>query len=283
MRTLLLCSTLLLPGCGTSELAQRRFDTPALRFLQNESVAGLPQRPVNGQSIEAFFKNKVALIKTRNGQLPSGRAVPLSRDGYFVTAWHVVSEDGFHLSNTVMLKQPPKDRSFRFNEYFLTREHYGRVVWHDTGLDLAIVHFDYRPDQVFVPAPSMAGKGTRVFSGAGGRNGGELFSQDLSDGVGNGPFQTAGKITRAAARQKAPPGWVSESTLIGRGGMSGAPVVDENGRLLGVITHGKAGWIGTVKTLFSMIEPATLDAIVANDRHRGAPVDNARNGRRNAD
>ncbi|RYD35340.1 MAG: hypothetical protein EOP85_19095, partial [Verrucomicrobiaceae bacterium] len=90
-----------LTACVHPEVTRRKWDTRDIRELQEMSLAGVPEKPIAGQGIREFFSGKVALIRDHNGVLPIGRAVPLTRDGYMLTAWHVVDDGDFLLSDTV--------------------------------------------------------------------------------------------------------------------------------------------------------------------------------------
>lgn len=261
LATGLTATAMVLNGCGN--LDDRRFDHPQIRELQQESVSRFPGRPIRGESITDFFSDKVGLIEGAHPQIPSGRAIPVGKDGYYLTAWHVVSGGDYHLSDLVILRPPPKNGTFNTTDYLRWDSYPGRLVWHDEKADLAIVKFDHRPAVVFTPTATPATKGTAVFSGASGRNSGTLLSSSTSAaGIGNGPFATAGTVTRVR------PGPLPshDSTLVGRGGMSGAPVVDESGGLAGVVTSVHSHLFSTPTTRFSMIPPRELDRILTADR-----------------
>ncbi len=272
-RTVLLLSvSLASAGCGLSGFDQWRYDNRQVRKIQASGLSRFGDQPVAGESIRNFFRNKVGLITKKGSPMPLGRAVPISRDGYYLTAWHVVDEDDFHLSDTVVLKPLPKRGSFKTMDYFRVDEHPGRIVWSDKSADLAIVKFDFKPTSVFRAHGPPLEKREAVFSGASGRNSGRLFAMegkngvfDLKAGVGNGPFQTAGTITSVRAVDG---GWIYGATLVSRGGMSGAPVVDGDGRLVGIIAAIQRRLFGTPGTLFSMLEPKTLEEIVSEDRSK---------------
>ncbi|RYD28384.1 MAG: serine protease [Verrucomicrobiaceae bacterium] len=245
----------LVTGCTHPDLARRRYDTREMRELQQQSVAGLPERPINGKEIRQFFSGKVALIKLAGSPVPVGRAVPLTRDGYMLTAWHVVDKGAFVLSDTVSLKPLPKREM--------------SLVWHDAGMDLALVKFSFHPGAVFDPERVPPAVGDLVFSGAQGGNSGVLYgSARMDDGVGNGPYQTAGRVTKVRVKSTPVPHVVHHSTLVGRGGMSGGPVVTENGKLTGVVLRVDTHLFSSPTTAFTMIAPDSLDRIIREDRGR---------------
>lgn len=268
---LFLALAMVFTSCVHPELSRRRYDNREIRELQQQSLAGLPERPIKGKGIKEFFSDKVALIRENSGLVPTGRAVPLTRDGYMLTARHVVEDGGFLLSDTVLLKPlPRKSGPFRYSDYFREDRHKGRVVWQDATMDLALVKFDYRPSAVFELAEAPLPKGARVFSGASGRNSGMLFAttEHMKDGMGNGPYSTAGQVTGIGRKTASAPYHLYQSTLVGRGGMSGGPVVDEKGQLVGIVTSGHATLFSGFKTVFTMIDPDALGRLIRQDRSR---------------
>ena len=267
-RALCLCGTLILSACTNFE--QWNHDAPYIRELQKKSLQGLPARPIAGLSIEDFFIDKVGLIAQAKGGLPSGRAVPISSDGYFLTAWHVVDEGAFYLSDFVQLKPFPKEGvAFAGRDYYRVDRHMGKVVWRDKKSDLAVVKFDYQPQYVFTFAGGRSEVGTKVYSAAFGTNSGSLVTSGIEgagDGVGNGPYQTAGTIFGVETIRGSRPAFVYQSSLVARGGMSGGAVVNSAGQLVGVLSHINSGFFSPPTTAFSMAEAAAIQEIIANDR-----------------
>jgi len=262
-----LASSAVLGSCGIDGLRDRRWDNERVRALQEASISQYGERPIAGQSIDEFFRNKVGLIATDGGELPVGRVVPISKDGYYLTAWHVVADARFRLSEANVVGNRVQ-----------ADEYPGRVVWHDTSADLAIVKFDVRPSVSFKTRAPLE-KGETVFSGANGRNGGTLVTkpnatgtynleESLKAGIGNGPFRTAGAVTNLSTLNGEPSRIIYESTLVGRGGMSGGPVVNREGYLVGIVTSGHATIFSAPKAVFSMIDPVALNSIVQADRSR---------------
>ena len=263
-----LLPVLVLASCRLGELRHRHEDNERVRALQNASVSSHGAQPIASQSIDGFFRDKVGLIAVKGGSLPVGRAVPISPDGYYLTAWHVVADADFVLSDSAWLAN-----RLQVDEYP------GRVVWHDSSTDLAIVRFRFRPSAVFRARRAPLGMGEAVFSGANGRNGGTLvappsesgtydLSEVLKTGKGNGPFRTAGRVTGLQIVDGDPSRMIYESTLVGRGGMSGAPVVNRDGYLVGIVTGARAKVFSAPATTFSMLDPNTLESVVRADRQR---------------
>jgi hypothetical protein len=100
-RILLCAFTLLLASChGLGILG---YDNPEVRNLQKESLAGFPKRPIQGETIQDYCEDRVAQIAPAKGEeARGGRAAALTNDGYYLTAWHVVSGEKFFLYNNVL-------------------------------------------------------------------------------------------------------------------------------------------------------------------------------------
>ena len=265
--TLLVAGAALM-GCGVNGLRYRRDDNRHVRALQQATLSQHGDRPIAGQSIEAFFKNKVGLVAVKGGPLPIGRATPITSDGYYLTAWHVVDNEDFYLSCSSPDESP-----------LTVVRHPGRVVWHDQAADLALVKFSYRPSAQFRAEKAPLKVGEPVFSGATGLNSGTRFTLRNESGIynlkdllknsfGNGHFVTAGTVTRIRFLHEPSVRTLYRSTLVGRGGMSGAPIVNRTGNLVGILTGGQANLFSKVTTSFSMIEPVALEAMINADRSR---------------
>lgn len=268
-RLALAAGLLVVSGCSDVGLRNWRYDNQTTRKLQARSIVGLPERPINGEEFGEFFKDKVVLIGEPGNPVPLGRSVPVTADGYMLTAWHVVDDGNFHWSDTVKLKPfPKKSGPFKRSDYLRENKYQGRVVWRDEDVDLAIVKFDHRPAAFLKAAEPPVQTGTTVFSGAEGLNGGVLVatSERFSEGIGNGPFKTAGKVTKVREKGGEIRRFIYHSTLVARGGMSGAPVVDDKGRLVGIVTRIHASLFSHPVTSFSMVDPEFLEKTIRQDR-----------------
>ena len=241
-------------------------DSPHIRVLQEQSLVGLSSRPVAGQALDDFFRDKVGLILSGKSSFPLGRAVPLTRDGYYLTAWHVVDEGEFYLSNLVSLKPLPVGETVKASEYYRNDKHLGRLVWRDEVADLAIVKFDFEPLFIFRTRSTSPQIGDQVLSAAVGTNSGLLVvgeERAVGSGVGNGPYRTAGKVLNVRSFNS----WVRyRSDLVARGGMSGGAVVDAGGDLVGILTQIRAIPFRPPLTTFSMLREAEIGRILTKDR-----------------
>lgn len=262
-------ATLFFSGCTNFD--HLSYDIPETRALQRASLERVSPKPIQGESIEDFFRDKVGLIVPENQSFPSGRAVPITPDGYYLTAWHVVDQGDFSLSNFVSLKPLPVGKVVKAEDYYRDELHPGRVVWKDEANDLAIVKFDFRPKHLFSLSTRPLMMGENVFSAAVGTNSGVLLISSgdrLQDGVGNGPYQTAGSVTRITKGRGQGAPLVYHSDLVARGGMSGGAVVDERGNLVGVLMQIRAGFLGPPRTIFAMPGVRKIQEAIAEDRRR---------------
>lgn len=260
-----------LVGC-VSGVDGLRYDHPAIRERQKQSLRSVQNDSIAGRSLKDFFNDRIGLIGGKEG-IATGRAVPVSRDGYFLTAWHVVDQPYFELRRTRMLRELPMGTGvIDRDRYFRDEKFPGRVVWKDPVRDLALVHFSVISDQPFHPVSSHCSNGTEVFAAASGLNSGTLFLPNqggLRDGVGNGPYATAGHITACEETEGEIREFSYQATLVARGGMSGGAVVESGGRLCGIITGARFFLHPAVhlRTTFGMLEARDLLRLIAGDRH----------------
>lgn len=262
---LILAGVMILPAC--SYLASTKDDNPRIRKLQRASLKGISPRPISGESIPDYFGPRVGLVLSEHG---SGRAAALTPDGYYLTADHVVDGEKFYLYRVTRLR-PIEDGKVisnkDYNKYFRDERFYGRVVWRNPEADLAIVKFPFRPKAWFKNWSDDHEKETIVFAGA---TDGFLRGDSMKRLKGNGRFETSGRILAVADVDSEPVHKRVTCDLIARGGMSGAPVADSKGSLLGIAV---VAWKGLaygrlIGTEFSMVEPKILRKAIARDRRK---------------
>lgn len=229
-------------------------------------MASFPEKPVRGQSIAGFFENRIGLVFVHEGALPVGRANPITKDGYCLTAWHVVEGKDFSRAVTTVLKPLPRESGpIKAEDYLRTESYPGRVVWHDAAGDVALVHFPCADAEAFPLRGGEVREKEAVFSGASGFDSGVGYLRSgghLDQMRGNGDYATGGFVLQANAVGKCR---AYQSTLVGRKGMSGGAVVDAEGRLVGVVTRVDAGIFGTT-TVFSLPRKDLLERVIADDR-----------------
>jgi S1-C subfamily serine protease len=281
-RAALCIFSLILASC--SDLSMLRYDNPEIREYQKQSLAEFPEKPIQGQSINDFFEDRVVqIIPGEDQEISGGRGAALTRDGYYLTAWHVVADGDFFIPELVQLRPIPKEITVwgPGESPFRTDYHPGRVVWHDEEADLAVVKFDFESKGILEPVVGELPEGEALFCGHSKGAGKIASGGSLSDMVGNGSFETAGRIVKVRPQSKERPFITYDTSLVGRGGMSGAPAVTQNGRLAGIVSKGGRNYrihflkdlpkslvsVDTIPraTLF-MIDKNRLEEIIAADR-----------------
>ena len=259
---------LLTSACGSLSIHQTRHDNPRVRALQARSLEEVEARPIEGESIDRFFRQRVGLIESTNQVLASGRAAPVSPDGYYLTAHHVVDQSPFYLSTFRFKKPiPPGVTVFESNDHFEIVRLPGRLIWSHPDVDLALVHFPHRPRVHFAHIDHQPPIGETVFCGS---DRGKVFIDKKGRRYGNGPYQTAGTILEREEAGENGEWALYETTLVGRGGMSGGPVVDRHGRLLGVASTVQLYWHWErrrrTRLSFAALDPEWMEHIIESDR-----------------
>ena len=247
-----------------------KYDTPQIRQMQANSLKAVGQRNIAGQSLSTFFQSRVRLLICFKKNEPplfepqagqpinlGGRASAISPDGYFITAHHVLS-DGIPY-----LAMPPEkvSNASKINEI---RWLPGRVVTTFEPADIALLKFDLQMDHWFNLTTKEFKKGRHVFTGA---NDGIVFGKDK---VGNGPFLVFGKIIKVSPLQDHADYHKISSDMVSRGGMSGAPLVDTEGDMLGVLVEGTYRQV--IRTFlsseFHSIPAAIIENTISVDRKK---------------
>ncbi|MBG86332.1 MAG: hypothetical protein CMO80_05460 [Verrucomicrobiales bacterium] len=198
----LLCASI---GCRTYNL--HRVDHPEIRAIQAASLKGLPETPIAGESLEKFFAGRggyvvpaTNVIVRTNGYTMrrlnrSGRVVPISMDGYYLTCEHLLSSEPLQLLIGKHLAEPVP----------------GRTVRKFPEADLALVKFDFALMNWFARFNQSPKAKMDVF-GAG--NTGVSVGQD---DIGNGPYQARGQILGLHKRGRNPAYRAIRMTLPSRG------------------------------------------------------------------
>jgi hypothetical protein len=184
---------------------------------------GLLLAPAEGLEVAASLGDELLEVEfTFNGKMPSGHgsAVPVTRDGYFLTASHCLEGP-----RSALIILDSRGRSVRVIKTDW------RVVWRSPNkrkLDLALIHAPVRLARSF------------TLIGAGGLDFEEpVASAGWSGFIGGTPMAShaAGRVVRVSEQQGELPGplWrvVGHDSPL-HPGDSGGPLVDRQGKLIGI-------------------------------------------------
>lgn len=261
------CLAALMVGCVS--LQEYTFDNARIREQQEKSLGDGPNL-VAGKPLSEFFGPRTAwIISADSGMLDGnqsssplidvgGRAAAVSNDGYFLTAGHVV-EDGRPLMVLSPYHAHAGARPGMIDGQPVVLSP-GRIVRHFAPSDLALVKFDWTPAAHFSVTEPDPSWGAEVFTAA--TSGVLIDDRNRREAIGNGPFQARGRIVHTRRHEDRPDVLRMTTTIPVRGGMSGAPVADAEGRLIGILT---AGTMSRLRYRAISSELEQLDAAVIYD------------------
>lgn len=271
---------LILANC--SSVTVRKYDNPEIRKIQAEETARHIGDRRTAAAIAEHIGERVSLLFVGFGDEerdsapelpPGGRAAALTSDGYFLTACHVVEEGPFYIEETKTIRRPPPGpiSGDDVDRYFSTKRYFGRLVWSDPRLDLAILKFPVTNWPHFENLKVPPEPGDIVFTADGeGRGFVPADAQgnfDIDNFIGDGSFFAAGKVRGPATRNPKSRSVRFSTTMVVRGGMSGAPLVTSAYELCGITSRIEGlGPFLTPRTAASMIEPDRLFEIIEADR-----------------
>jgi S1-C subfamily serine protease len=273
-----LVAVMMLSGCA-SKLAVYRYDNPDIRQRQAVQLQKVVPDPADQDRIVRHLGPRVGfLVQGKRGvdfdpatvSVPSGRAAAITADGYWLTALHVIENHPFYLVETTAKAAGGRgDRTIgRLDDRVITKVFPGRIVWQDRQLDLAVLKFER-------PSPSHLSfhhgpltPGTRVHAADDSGRGVFMQHRGTSGMVGNGIFHAAGHVLSAGKRRRGRDGMIIESTMVSRGGMSGAPMVTDTGEMVGIIIQVEINSIipHRSQTVAVMIPPERITRIIEDDR-----------------
>ena len=264
-RVVTLTLSLLLVAAFSSCTRHHLSDTPAARRELAKSVAGLEDVKIRGQNWTAYASARTAYLIPGDGvQFPepgvfildplhgAGRGAALTRDGYYLTANHVV--DATDVPCMLDLGRSPG-------------VHRGRVVERFETCDMALVKFDIRPKVWFSDWQKAPKVGERVFAAA------ATGSWQQAQLSGNGGFEGSGEVIEVAPIYGGAPigAMAAKTSLPARGGMSGAPLVNSSGDLVGVMLESRDAplLLPDFKVSVSgMVAPQVLKRLISEDRRK---------------
>ena len=269
-----------LGGCGYG-LRSYRYDNPMVREQQGEKLfLHVPESKARDR-LMASVGPRVGFLACGNpdqGFDPvtepygNGRAAAITSDGYYLTAFHVVDEEACYLVETEFKGEvgagPISEEDF---ERLVSVEVFaGRIVWSSRRLDLAIVKFPKRSRQYFRNLEWEPEVGSIIYTADDSGRGTVIPEEGMNSMVGNGAFETAGKVTSVKPASGRTEGRTIRADLLSRGGMSGAPVVTEDGDLCGIIVRLEGSPLvdGSLRTVARMISPEQIERLIAADRAR---------------
>jgi len=250
-----------LPSCTRHHLS----DTPAARRELAKSVAGLENVKICGQKWTAYASARTAYLIPGDGvQFPepgvfildplhgAGRGAALTRDGYYLTANHVV--DATDVPCMLDLGRSPG-------------VHRGRVVERFETCDMALVKFDIRPKVWFTDWREAPKAGERIYAAA------ATGSWQQAQLSGNGGFEGSGEVIEVAPIYggSAIGAMAAKTSLPARGGMSGAPLVDGDGGLVGVMLESRDAPLHLPDfkvSVSGMVSPDVLKRLISEDRSK---------------
>lgn len=240
-------------------------DTPAARRELAKSVAGLENIKIGGQDWTAYTSARTAYLIPGDGvQFPepgvfildplhgAGRGAALTRDGYYLTANHVV--DATDVPCMLDLARAPG-------------VHRGRVVERFKSCDMALVKFDIRPKVWFTDWQKAPKVGERVFAAA------ATGSWQQAQLSGNGGFEGSGEVIEVASIYGGSSigAMAAKTSLPARGGMSGAPLINGDGSLVGVMLESRDAPLHLPNfkvSVSGMVAPEVLRDLIDKDRRR---------------
>ncbi len=210
---------------------------------------------VSGEYIDKDFKNKLATSReSQEGVLELGFSVPIakggsgfgsctpvSRDGYFLTAAHVLS----HGESFVLYATSNSRKTYI--DYAPVR-----VVFRNDEADFAIVKAEVSTPRYLKYRKQAMTTDTTLFAG------GWMHEK------GGGLFMEAQPISGQTGYRK-----VATSLPMIKGD-SGSPLIDQQGRLCGVLSTMRLGVVIKMKPKSTavMLEPSKIEAIISKDRSR---------------
>ena len=246
----ILLAGFLVQGCMRPPKPEQVMPGPLAQQIVAERVSAVMVASRN--SIQDWADQRFPKMYARE-DVDGGSAAPISPDGYFLTADHVLARVGKGLNAFVI---------YRWSGTLVTAK--ARVVWRSSKADLALLHvplktpyfYRWTPPQRWLPA------GTWVIHG----------------GIATGFKSAAGKLATALAPEnRFTRARRFEIDIPLQPGDSGGPVVDAFGRLVGI--NSAVEFLVPMDTAFFVDSEGTrpntrmIEYLINQDRARNSPGD----------
>jgi S1-C subfamily serine protease len=246
----ILLAGVLVQGCMRPPLPEQVMPGPLAQQIVAERVSAV--MVASRDSIQDWADQRFPKMYARE-DVDGGSAAPISPDGYFLTADHVLARVGTGLNAFVI---------YRWSGTLVTAK--ARVVWRSSKADLALLHvplktpyfYRWTPPQRWLPA------GTWVIHG----------------GIATGFKFAAGKLgTALAPENQFTRTRRFEIDIPLQPGDSGGPVVDGFGQLVGI--NSAVEFLVPMDTAFFVDSEGTrpntrmIEKLIKQDRARNSPAD----------
>lgn len=236
-------------ACSVAPAPDRSAPGVETRQLVNERISAVVV--TDRDDLNRWLDSGFPRPHTR-GDAEGGSATPISDDGYFLTANHVLARmAGRNVFVMYRLGTHPTPTK-------------ARVIWRSKAADLALLHIPVQTRQYYrwTPPDEWVAEGTGVIHG----------------GIATGAKSAWGKLTSSLAPQGTFTGNRKFKIDIPlQPGDSGGPVVDAHGALVGINTA--VEYLVPMETAFFLDSEASrpntrkIDALIRKDRvHNGQPA-----------
>lgn len=213
---------------------------------------------VSGKYIDEDFKSKLATSRdAQEGVLELGFSVPIAKGGSGFGSCAPVTPDGYFLTAAHVLAHEDSYVLYATSNHRKTYIDYAplRVVYRNDAADFAIVKASISTPRYLRHRTAPLTEGETLFAGGWmhEKAGGEFLESLPVEGATDGGFQ---KIVTTLPMIK---------------GDSGSPLIDQRGRLCGVLSTMRLGVVVKMKPKSTAVrpDPAQVERIIRDDRSGG--------------
>jgi S1-C subfamily serine protease len=210
---------------------------------------------VSGKYLDEDFKTKLATSReAQEGVLELGFSVPIAKGGSGFGSCAPISADGYFLTAAHVLAHPDSYVLYATSNNRKTYIDYApiRVVYRNDSADFAIVKAKIATPRYLRFRQDSLKAGETLFAGGWmhEKAGGEFLEYQPVEGAGNDSFR---KVVTTLPMIK---------------GDSGSPLIDRSGRLCGVLSTMRLGVVVKMKPKSTAVHlpPAEIDRIIRKDR-----------------